>query len=98
MVINTLYQLYAAQRDTPKILAAADKMIMMPDLFHYWMTGNAVCEYTDASTTQFMNPMTRRWATDLLDLLACLPGFRRKLWNPEPWSATCCLVCRAMHR
>lgn len=69
MVINTLYQLFAAQRDTPKILAAADKMLMMPDLFHYWMTGNAVCEYTDASTTQFMNPVTRKWAVDLLERL-----------------------------
>ena len=69
MAINTLYQLYAAQRDTPTILAAAEKMIMMPDLFHYWMTGNAVCEYTDASTTQFMNPVTRKWAVDLLEQL-----------------------------
>ena len=69
MVINTLYQLYAAQRDTPNILATAEKLVMMPDLFHYWMTGNAVCEYTDASTTQFMNPVTRKWAVDLLDQL-----------------------------
>jgi rhamnulokinase len=69
MAINTLYQLYAAQRDTPNILAAAEKLIMMPDLFHYWMTGNAVCEYTDASTTQFMNPVTRKWATRLLEQL-----------------------------
>jgi rhamnulokinase len=69
MAINTLYQLWAAQRDTPKILAAAEKLILIPDLFHYWMTGNAVCEYTDASTTQFMNPVTRTWATDLLDRL-----------------------------
>ncbi len=74
MVINTLYQLYAAQRDTPKILAAAEKLIMVPDLFHYWMTGNAVCEYTDASTTQFMNPITRKWAVDLLDRLG-LPSW-----------------------
>ena len=69
MPINTLFQLYAAQRDTPRILAAAEKLIMMPDLFHYWMTGNAVCEYTDASTTQFINPVTRSWAVNLLDQL-----------------------------
>ena len=69
MAINTLYQLFAAQRDNPSILAAAEKLIMMPDLFHYWMTGNAVCEYTDASTTQFMNPVTRNWAVDLLEQL-----------------------------
>jgi rhamnulokinase len=69
LAINTLYQLYAAQRDNPRILAAAEKLIMMPDLFHYWMTGNAVCEYTEASTTQFMNPVTRTWAVDLLEEL-----------------------------
>lgn len=69
MAINTLYQLFAAQRDTPQILAAAEKLIMMPDLFHYWMSGNAVCEYTDASTTQFMDPVTRSWAVDLLEQL-----------------------------
>lgn len=69
MPINTLYQYFAAQRDTPTILAAAEKLIMIPDLFHFWMTGNAVCEYTDASTTQFMNPVTRKWAVDLLEQL-----------------------------
>ncbi len=69
MAINTLYQLHAAKRHTPGILAAAEKLVMMPDLFHYWMTGNAVCEYTDASTTQFMNPVTRTWSVDLLKRL-----------------------------
>jgi len=58
--------LYAAMRDTPKLMAAAEKLVMIPDLLHYWMTGNAVCEYTNASTTQLMNPHTRTWATDLI--------------------------------
>src|SRR5262249_44739712 len=39
MPINTLYQLVAAKRDTPKLLSAARKLIMIPDLFHYWLTG-----------------------------------------------------------
>ena len=77
MPINTLYQLFAAKRDTPELLAAARKLILMPDLFHYWLTGNAVCEYTAASTTQFTDPSTRRWATSLLETLDLphhLPG------------------------
>ncbi len=82
MPINTLYQLYAAQRDTPNILAAAEKLIMVPDLFHYWMTGNAVCEYTDASTTQFMNPVTRKWAVDLLDRLGLPSGLPAEIVEP----------------
>jgi len=69
MPINTLNQLFAAQRDTPELLAAARRLIMIPDLFHYWLTGNAVCEYTVASTTQFANPVTRKWAKDLLETL-----------------------------
>jgi rhamnulokinase len=69
MPINTLYQLCAAQRDTPELLNAARRLITIPDLFHYWLTGNAVCEFTNATTTQLVNPVTRRWATDLIERL-----------------------------
>ena len=70
MPINTLNQLFAASRDTPRLLAAADRMVMIPDLFHYWMTGKAVCEFTAATTTQFVNPTTRAWAAGLLERLS----------------------------
>src|SRR5437773_3149150 len=63
MPINTLYQLVAAQRDTPDLLRAAKTLLTIPDLFHYWLSGNAVCEFTNASTTQLVNPVTRAWAT-----------------------------------
>jgi len=69
MPINTLYQLVAAKRDTPQALLAAKQLLTIPDLFHYWMTGNAVCEFTNATTTQLVNPRTRRWATGLMDRL-----------------------------
>jgi rhamnulokinase len=77
MRINTLYQLCAARRDTPEVLEAARKLVMIPDLFHYWMTGNAVCEFTNATTTQLVNPHTRDWSTELmqhLDLPTSLPA------------------------
>jgi len=69
MPINTLYQLYAAQRDTPKPLAAAKHLLTIPDLFNYWLTGNTVCEFTNATTTQMVDPMTRTWATGLMQRL-----------------------------
>src|SRR5271165_749912 len=69
MPINTLYQLVAAKRDIPRVLFAADRLVMMPDLFNYWLTGNAVCEFTNATTTQLVNPVTRRWATELMERL-----------------------------
>jgi rhamnulokinase len=69
MPINTLYQLYAAMRDTPALLKAAERLVTIPDLFHYWLTGNAVCEFTNATTTQLVSPMTRVWATELISRL-----------------------------
>jgi rhamnulokinase len=69
MPINTLYQLYAAMRDTPGLLKAADHLVTIPDLFHYWLTGNTVCEFTNATTTQLVNPLTRTWATELIKRL-----------------------------
>jgi len=69
MPINTLNQLFAASRDTPRLLAAAERLVMIPDLFHYWMTGNAVCEFTAATTTQFVDAGARTWAAGLLDRL-----------------------------
>lgn len=77
MPINTLNQLFAERRDTPRLLAAAERLVMIPDLFHFWMTGNAVCEFTAATTTQFVDPATRSWAVGLmarLGLPADLPA------------------------
>jgi len=78
MPINTLYQLYAAQLHTPSILAAARQLVTIPDLFNHWLTGNAVCEFTNASTTQLVNPFQRNWAADLMRKL----GLRSDLPAP----------------
>ncbi|MFZ1138869.1 MAG: rhamnulokinase family protein [Candidatus Sulfotelmatobacter sp.] len=73
MPINTLYQLFAARRQTPQLLAAAKHLLTIPDLFNYWLTGNAVCEFTNATTTQLVDPQQRAWATGLMQRLE-LPG------------------------
>jgi rhamnulokinase len=69
MPINTLYQFYAAKRDDPAIVAAAKQLVTIPDLFNYWLTGNAVCEFTNATTTQMVDPVRRTWAVDLMRAL-----------------------------
>jgi len=69
MPINTLYQLYAAKQKTPGILRSAQKLLTIPDLFNYWLTGKAVCEFTNATTTQLANPLTRAWAGNLIERL-----------------------------
>jgi rhamnulokinase len=67
MRINTLYQLFSMIGDPQ--LEAAETLLMMPDLFHYWMTGRKVAEYTQASTSQCFHARERRWANELLDRL-----------------------------
>src|ERR1700722_4949403 len=69
MPINTLYQLVAAQRETPEVIARAKRLLTIPDLFNYWLTGNAVCEFTNATTTQMVDPVKRAWATSLIERL-----------------------------
>lgn len=82
MPINTLNQLFAASRDTPRLLAAADRLLMIPDLFHYWMTGNTVCEFTAATTTQLIDVRTRNWAADLMQRLGLPPGLAGPIAEP----------------
>jgi rhamnulokinase len=57
---NTLYQLTAA-RDTAQ-LRSARRLLMIPDLLAYWLTGEQGTELTNASTTQLIDPRTRDWA------------------------------------
>ena len=82
MPINTLYQLFAAQRDTPTIIAAAKQLVTIPDLFHYWLSGNAVCEFTNATTTQLVDPVRRSWATDLMQRLGLRPELPAQIVEP----------------
>ncbi|HXJ43295.1 MAG TPA: FGGY family carbohydrate kinase, partial [Bryobacteraceae bacterium] len=80
--INTLYQIFAASRRTPRLLAAADAIVTIPDLFNYWMTGNLGAEYTNATTTQFMNARTRGWATEIFDALGIPSRLLPQIFEP----------------
>jgi rhamnulokinase len=84
MPINTLNQLYAARTHTPRLLDAAERVLMIPDLFNFWLTGTAACEFTIASTSQLVSPRTRTWATSLMERL----GIPAKIASPivEPGS------------
>lgn len=66
MEINTLYQLLALKRDAPELLDAAGRFLMMPDFFHWCLSGSQTGEFTNATTTQCLDPRSRDWATDLL--------------------------------
>jgi rhamnulokinase len=74
MRFNSLFQLAALKRDKSPLLDAADRMLFMPDLFHYLLCGEAVNEYTDASTSQMIRPDTRSFDNELLGKLGLPTG------------------------
>src|SRR5919106_377032 len=75
MPINTLNQLAAMLEDP--LLEAADSMLLVPDLFNYWMSGREAAERTFASTTQMYDPTKREWAWNVIDAM----GFPRRLFQ-----------------
>ncbi len=69
MQLNTLYQLYAMKESGSTALKHATKLLMMPDLFNYWLTGAQVSEFTIATTSQCYDPRKGDWARDMLQRL-----------------------------
>jgi rhamnulokinase len=67
---NTLYQLLALAEAQPALLAQAQVLLTMPDLFNYWLSGQSAAEFTIATTTQMYDQRAGDWARDLLERLA----------------------------
>jgi rhamnulokinase len=82
MEINSLYQLFAAQRDMPNTLDKASHLLFMPDLFNYFLTGAIRAERTIASTSQFYDPVNKRFATNMLRKLGLHAGYLAALVDP----------------
>lgn len=66
MNFNSLFQLYAMSEAGNSALANAEKILFIPDALSYMLTGEAICEYTVASTSQILNPMTGDLDEDLI--------------------------------
>lgn len=82
MQLNTLYQLLAMKESRSPLLDLAERLLMMPDLFNWMLTGEKVNEFTDATTTQFYNPRERRWAVELLTQLGLPTGILGEIVPP----------------
>ena len=65
--INTLYQLYALKLRRAPVLDVAARLLMLPDLFNYWLTGRMVSEACIASTSQCYSLLSGKWTTSLLE-------------------------------
>lgn len=69
MEINTAFQLVALLDKRPEILKRADKLLLMPDLFNYLLTGIKSAEYSIATTTQLLDAKNRKWSSKVMDAL-----------------------------
>ena len=63
---NTIYQLLSMVEENSPCLDIAATFLTIPDLLNYWLTGTKVCEFSNATTTQMLNPRTGTWAVDML--------------------------------
>ena len=69
MDFNTLFQLHTLRRNNAPVLDAADRILFIPDALSYMLTGNAVTEFTVASTSQMLNLATGDFDRDILESL-----------------------------
>lgn len=81
MAINTLFQLMALKEKQPELLEQASRLLFMPDLLAYMLTGNQCCEQTIASTSQMLDPRSNQWSEDVLSALGIDKSL---LLNPVP--------------
>lgn len=82
---NTIYQLMALNCQEPELLIQAERMLLIPDYFHYLLTGKKVAEYTNASTTQLVSPQTKQWDMNLIGML----GYPEKIFPEIAVPGTC---------
>ncbi len=80
--LNTLIQLVALRQTHPADLVQAATLLTIPDLFNFWLTGRKVNEFSNATTTQCLNPRTMDWATDLLETLEIPSDIFQEIVHP----------------
>lgn len=81
-IFNTIYQLMALKEQNHDILGQADSMLMIPDYFHFLLTGKKLQEYTNATTTQLVSPVTKDWDMELIKTLGYPTGIFQKISLP----------------
>ena len=78
MELNSLYQLLAMRDSHSTVLAAADRLLMIPDLFHWLLSGRRSNERTNATTSQCFDPQANDWAFAMLERF----GLPRRIFGP----------------
>ena len=82
MNFNTIFQIYAQHKEADSPIHKAKEILFMPDLMAYMLTGERVCEYTDASTSGLIDPRVRDFDRTLLDRLGISSSILRPIVQP----------------
>lgn len=77
-IFNTIYQLEAVKNDDSQLMDKAECLLLLPDFFDFLLTGQKGTEYTNATTTQLVSPVTGDWDYELIEAL----GFNRDIFTP----------------
>jgi len=83
MNFNSLFQLAAMRHHGDSALEAADKILFVPDALMYMLTGEAVCEYTILSTSQMLDPRTKKIDPELIDVIGLKESQFGRYVNPS---------------
>ena len=83
MNFNSLFQLSAMRSHNDSALEAADKILFIPDALMYMLTGQAVCEYTILSTSQMLDPRTKKIDPELIDVIGLKESQFGRYVNPS---------------
>lgn len=83
-IYNTIYQLMSVKLEHPDELSQAKTFLMVPDYLHFVLCGKKANEYTEASTSQLLDPVTRQWNRELIDRL----GYPREMFCPIVYPGT----------
>ena len=81
-IFNTIYQLKAWQNNKPDLFAKAKTMLMVPDYLHFRLSGVKATEYTNATTTQLVSPVTKDWDMEMIERLGYMPEIFQKIVLP----------------
>lgn len=76
-IFNTIYQLMAVKIQNPDHMEQADSLLLIPDYFNFLLTGNKLSEYTNATTTQLVNPITKDWDYSIINKL----GYKKEIFK-----------------
>lgn len=83
MQFNSLFQLATLKKNHDSALEAADKILFVPDALMYMLTGEAVCEYTILSTSQMLDPRTKKIDNELIDVIGLKESQFGRYVNPS---------------